>query len=73
MLFFSSNPAHGEVYSLQEYVIYFVSDLFSPDPPLSSRSKAYRNDVTEIFLKVAFNTITLSLIFKIFLVDSEHK
>ena len=62
MLFLSSNPAHGEVYSLQDYVIYFVSDLFSPDPPLSFRSKTYRNDVPEIFLKVAFNTITLALI-----------
>jgi hypothetical protein len=38
-----------------------------------NHSKDVGNDVTEIFLKVAFNTITLSLNFKIFLVDSEHK
>jgi hypothetical protein len=32
MLFFSSNPAHGEVYSLQDYVIYFVSDFIELSP-----------------------------------------
>jgi hypothetical protein len=34
----SSNPTHGEVYSIQHYVIKFVSDLhwFSPDTPVSS-------------------------------------
>ena len=37
----SSNPAHGEVYSIQHYVIKFVSDLrqisgFSPGTPVSS-------------------------------------
>ena len=25
-----SNPVHGEVYSIQHYVLKFVSDLFSP-------------------------------------------
>ena len=29
----SSNPAHGEVYSIQHYVIKFVSDSFLRFPP----------------------------------------
>jgi hypothetical protein len=29
----SSNPAHGEVYTMQHYVMQFVSD-FSPDTPV---------------------------------------
>ena len=38
----SSNPAHGEVYSIQNYVIKFVSDLrqvsgFFPGIPVSNR------------------------------------
>ena len=33
----SLNPAHGEVYSIQHYVIKFFSDLwFSLGPPVSS-------------------------------------
>ena len=53
----SSNPAHGEVYSIQHYVIKFVSDLrwFSPDTPVSSKSKTDRHDVTEILLNVALH------------------
>ena len=52
----SSNPAHGEVYSKQQYVIKFVSDLghvggiprvFQFPPPIK--------------LKVALNTITIPL------------
>ena len=36
----SLNPAHGEVYSIQHYVIKFFSDLwFSLDPPVSSTNK----------------------------------
>jgi len=52
----SSNPAHGEVYSIQYYVIKLVSDLrqvvlwFSPPIKLS-------HDITEMLLKVALNTI----------------
>ena len=37
----------GEVHSIQHYVIKFVSDL--------------RHDITEILLKVALSTITLTL------------
>ena len=56
----SSNPAHGEVYSILHYVI--VSDLrqiggFSWHSGPST-NKTDRHDITEILLKVALNTIT---------------
>jgi hypothetical protein len=40
----SSNPVHGDVFSIQHYVIMFVSDLrqvggFSPGIPVSSTNK----------------------------------
>jgi hypothetical protein len=59
----SSNPVHGEVYSIQHYVIKFVSDLrqvggFFPGNPVSSTNKTDRHDIAEILLKVALNTIT---------------
>ena len=60
-----SNPAHGDVNSIQLYVIKFLSDLlaagrwFSPGTPISSTNKTDRHDITEIVLKVALNTITL--------------
>ena len=54
------NPVHGGVYSIQHYVIKFVSDLdfvwvlrFPPPIKLTT-------DVTEIFLKVALSTINQS-------------
>ena len=55
----SSNPAHGEVYSIH-YVIKFVSDLRHVDGfiPVSSTNKTDPHVITEIFLKVAINTIT---------------
>ena len=55
----SSNPVHGEVFSIQQYVIKFVSDLrqtnrwFSPCTSVSSTNKTDRHDITEILLKVA--------------------
>ena len=57
----SSNHAHGEVYSIQHYVIKFISDLrqvggFSSGTPISSTNKTDFHDITEILLKVAFNT-----------------
>ena len=55
----SSNPAHGEVYSIQHYVIKYVSDLRQVGGFLSSTNKNDRYDITEILLKVAINTITL--------------
>ena len=59
----SSNPVQGEVYSIQIYVIKFVSGLqqvggFFPGTPVSSTNKTDHNDITEILLKVALNTIT---------------
>ena len=59
----SSNPAHGEMYSIQHYMIMCVSDLrqvdqwFSLGTPISSTNKS--DDIAEILLKVALNTITI--------------
>ena len=53
----SLNPVDGEMYSIQHYVIKFV--WFSPGTPVSSTNKTDRNDITEILLKVALNTISL--------------
>ena len=63
----SSNPTHVEVCSIQHYVIKFVSDLrqvsgllqvlwFPPPMKLTAM-----NDIIEILLKVALNTIILTL------------
>jgi hypothetical protein len=52
----SSNPVYGQVYSIQHYVIKFISDLRQAD----------RQDITEILLKVALNTITLNSLFERF-------
>ena len=54
----SSNPAHGEVYSIQHYEIKFVNDLwqvgkFSPGTPVFSTNKIDRHDITGILLKGA--------------------
>jgi len=55
----SSNPVHGEVFTIQHYVIKFVGDLrwFSPGTPVSSNNKDDRHDITEISLRVVLNTI----------------
>ena len=60
----SLNPAIGKVYSIQHYVIKFVSDmrkeggflqvLWFP-PPITDR-----HDITEILLKVALSILTLT-------------
>jgi hypothetical protein len=55
----SSNPAHGEMYSMQHIEIKMVSDL-RPGTPVSSTNKTHRHDIAEIVLKVALNTITLT-------------
>ena len=62
----SLNPAHGEVYSIH-YVIKFISDFrqvvgFLCVLPVSSTNKSDRHNITDILLKVALNTITLTLI-----------
>ena len=57
----SSNPAHGEVYSIQYYLIKFVTDLrqaggFLRFPPPIKLTATI--DITEILLKVILSTIT---------------
>ena len=65
----SSNPVHDEVYSIQHYVIKFVSDLiatgqwFSPGTPVSSTNKTDCHNITVILLKVALNTINQTIIY----------
>jgi len=49
----SSNDAHGEVYSIQHYVTKFVSDL--------RQVGGFLHEITEILLKVALNTTTITL------------
>jgi len=61
--FVSSNRDHGEVYSIQHYVIKFVSDLrqisgFHPVISVYATDKTVRHNIAEIFLKVASNAIT---------------
>jgi len=55
--------AHGEVYSIQYYVIKFVGDLLQVGGflwvPVSSTNKSVHHDIDEILLKVALNTIAL--------------
>ena len=60
----SSNPDHGEVYSIQHYVIKFFSDFrqgcgFLWILRFSPTNKTDRHDKTEILLKVALGTIIL--------------
>jgi len=55
----SSNSAHGEVYSIQHYVIKLVSDLRQVGGFLTNKTDGH--DMTDILLKVALNTITLIL------------
>jgi hypothetical protein len=51
----SSKPVHGEVYSMQYYVIkLIVSDLGTP---VSSTNKIAGQNITEILMKVLLNTI----------------
>ena len=53
-----SNPVHGEVYSIEHYVIKFVSDR----SVVSSTNKTERHDTIEILLKVALNTINTPIL-----------
>ena len=47
----SSNPVHGEVHSIQHYVIKFVSNL------RQLTNKTDRHDITETLLKVTLSAI----------------
>ena len=59
----SSNAVRGEVYSIQHYVIKFVSDLRQVGGfcflgiPVSSIKKTDSHDIAEMLFKVALNTI----------------
>ena len=69
LMLWVQNPIHGEVYSIQHYVIKFVSNLaagqcFSPGMPVSSTNKTDRHNIAEILLKVVLNTLTLTLCFR---------
>jgi hypothetical protein len=55
----SSYPTHGKVYSIQQYVIKFVTDLGMS--VVFSGYSGFLHDITEILLKVALNTLTLLL------------
>ena len=47
----SSNTDHGEAYSIQHYVMKFISlsgGWFSLGTPVSSDSETYRHDITEL-------------------------
>ena len=56
----SLNPTHGDVYSIKHHVIKFVCG-FLWELPVSSTNKTVCHDITEILLKVALNTINLTL------------
>jgi hypothetical protein len=62
----SSKSAHDKDYLIQLYVIKFVSDLQVSGFPwvllYSSTNKTNRHAMAEILLKVALNTITLTLL-----------
>ena len=50
----NSNPVYGEVFSIQIYVIMFVSDLrhdddFSPDTPVFSYKKTDHHHIADQF------------------------
>ena len=56
----SSNPTHGDVYSIQLFVIVFqwlAAGLGQWFPP---SNKTARHNITEILLKVVLNTISLT-------------
>ena len=64
----SSNPVHGEVYSMHHFVIKFVSDLSQVGgflqvlrfpPPI----KLTATIITELLLKGSLNNINLNLLF----------
>jgi hypothetical protein len=49
-----SNPTHGDVFSIQLYLIKFVYDFGQVgDFPVFSINKTECNDISEILLKVA--------------------
>ena len=62
----SFNPAHGDVCSIQHYVINFVSGLWCfRGIPVTSTNKTDCHNVTEILLKGVLNTINLTLYYRL--------
>ena len=62
----SSNPAHGEMYSMQILCdkvcrLLATGRWFSSGTPVSLTNKTDCHDIVKISLKVALNTITLTL------------
>ena len=67
----SSNLDQAEAYSIQHYVIKFVSDLrqvgcFLQGPPVSFTNKTDRHDIIEILLKVALNAMNQANLYYIY-------
>ena len=60
---FESRLTHAEVYSIQHYVIKVFQWLVAGRwfSPVSSTNKTDIHDITEILLKVALNTIAITL------------
>ena len=56
-----SNLVHCKVYSIQHYVIKFASDLVF----VYSTNKTDRQDMNELLMKVALNTINLNLYYNV--------
>jgi hypothetical protein len=66
LIHMSLDPAHGGIYSIQHYLVNFVSDLrqvggFIRVLRFSFTNKIDRHDITEILLKVVWNTLTLTM------------
>jgi hypothetical protein len=67
-LFVRSNPAIGDLYSIQHYVIQFVRDFGrSPGTPFSTTNKTDCHYLGEILVKVMLNTIILSLSMRLYI------
>ena len=54
----------GEMYSIQQFMVkgqwLAAGRCFFPGTPVSSTNETERHEITEIFLKVALNTSTLT-------------
>ena len=64
-MYVSLNLTHGEVYLIQHYVIKFISYLrqVSGFIEVLGFSPTDRHNITEILLKMALNTITLTPVY----------
>jgi hypothetical protein len=71
----SSNPVHDEVYKIHHYVIKFVSYLWQVSGffRVFSANKTDCHNITEVKLKVALNTIILTLTLKNNMADNKEK